>query len=254
MGAPSTSRGGNHGLKQGRRPSHAHAHAESDHLENTGSGILRASIFGVSDGLVSNLALVMGVAGGTESAAAVVLAGSAGLFAGAFSMAAGEYVSMQTQRETMEHQLDLERKHIVAYPDEEQAHLAHLLCESGLEDDVAREMAGKIHERVDPAVDFHALLELGIVPRQMGSPVAAAGASFLSFIVGAAIPLLPWLVIENALELAIVVSAAALMLVGAAATRVTQRTALAGALRQLAFGAAAAGITYLVGRGIGTLI
>lgn len=232
----------------------AHAHAETDHLTNTGSGILRASIFGISDGLVSNLALVMGVAGGTGSPDAVVLAGSAGLLAGAFSMAAGEYISMRTLRETMEHQLDLEREHIVKYPDEEEAHLARLLSESGLDLDIAKEMAHNIHARLEPAVDFHALLELGIVPRQMGSPVAAASASFASFVVGAAIPLVPWLMSANALAPSIALSAAALLLVGSAVTRMTQRSAWAGALRQLAFGGAAAGVTFLLGRTIGALL
>lgn len=232
---------------------HEHSHAEADHLENTGSGILRASVFGVSDGLVSNLALVMGVAGGAQNADAVVLAGSAGLLAGAFSMAAGEYVSMQTQRETMEKQLHLEREHILSYPEEEEAHLCRLLQESGLEADVAEEMARRIHEKVEPAVDFHALLELGIVPRQMGSPVKASVASFFSFIVGAAIPLLPWLMTAYALPASIGVSAVALLFVGGAVTRVTHRSPWAGALRQLAFGAAAASVTYGVGRLIGSL-
>jgi VIT1/CCC1 family predicted Fe2+/Mn2+ transporter len=234
--------------------SDAHSHAEADHLENTGSGTIRASIFGVSDGLVSNLALVMGVAGGTSSADVVVLAGTAGLLAGAFSMAAGEYVSMRVQRETMESQLRLEREHIDAYPEEEEAHLAKLLAESGLEADVASDMARKIHEKGEPAVGFHALLELGIVPRQLGSPTKAAVASFLWFIVGAAVPLLPWLVTDQALVSSMVGSGAALLVVGGAVTRLTKRPLWSGALRQLGFGAAAAAVTYGVGRAIGTLL
>ncbi|MCS5637371.1 MAG: VIT1/CCC1 transporter family protein, partial [Myxococcota bacterium] len=105
-------------------PPDGYTHGESEHIENTGSGTLRAGIFGISDGLVSNLALVMGVAGGTQgSGEAVVIAGTAGLLAGAFSMAAGEYVSMKTQQESMDKQLQLEREHILAFPEEEQAHL-----------------------------------------------------------------------------------------------------------------------------------
>ena len=236
------------------RAGRGHRHAEADHLENTGSGILRASIFGVSDGLVSNLALVMGVVGGTQSADAVVLAGSAGLLAGAFSMAAGEYVSMTTQRETMEQQLHLEREHLDAYPEEEEAHLADLLAEGGLESKVARDMARKIHEKTDHALDFHALLELGIVPRQMGAPIAAAAASFAAFVAGAAIPLIPWLLTERALPASIVLSAAALLVVGGAVTRLTRRSMWAGALRQLAVGGAAATITFGVGRLIGAVL
>jgi VIT1/CCC1 family predicted Fe2+/Mn2+ transporter len=231
-----------------------HSHAETDHLENTGSGILRASVFGVSDGLVSNLALVMGVAGGSQSVDAVVLAGTAGLLAGAFSMAAGEYVSMITQRETMEKQLHVEREHIVDFPEEEEAHLASLLGESGLDADVAKDMARKIHEKVDPALDFHALLELGIVPNKMGSPFAASVASFFSFVAGAAIPLLPWLVGDTALTLSIGVSGAALLVVGGAVTRYTHRSLWVGALRQLAFGGAAAAVTWGVGRAVGSLL
>jgi VIT1/CCC1 family predicted Fe2+/Mn2+ transporter len=230
-----------------------YTHGESEHIENTGSGTLRAAIFGVSDGLVSNLALVMGVAGGTgQNGEAVVVAGTVGLLAGAFSMAAGEYISMKTQRESMEKQLQLEREHILAFPKEEQAHLGHLLVESGLSQEDAEDIAHKVHLNIDPAVGFHALLELGIVPDQMGSPVAAAIASFLSFVVGALIPLLPWLILPSALGESIVVSAIALMAVGGAVTTVTRRSAWWGALRQLAFGGAAAAITWQLGRLVGT--
>lgn len=233
-------------------PPDGYTHSESEHIENTGSGTLRAGIFGVSDGLVSNLALIMGVAGGTgQSGEAVVVAGTVGLLAGAFSMAAGEYISMKIQRETMEKQLQLEREHIIAFPKEEQAHLGHLLVESGLSQEDAEDIAHKVHLNIDPAVGFHALLELGIVPGQMGSPVAAAVASFLSFVVGALIPLLPWLILPSALVESIVVSAIALMGVGGAVTTVTHRSAWWGALRQLAFGSVAAAITWVLGRLVG---
>jgi VIT1/CCC1 family predicted Fe2+/Mn2+ transporter len=241
----------------GERHGEAYDHAENEHIENTGSGTLRASIFGVSDGLVSNLALVMGVAGGTQQSEAVILAGAAGLLAGAFSMGAGEYVSMQTQRETMERQLHLEREHILSFPEEEQRHLVRLLIDNGLSESSAREMAKRIHEDIDPAVDFHALLELGIVPRQMGSPATASGASFFSFMIGAAIPLGPWLVTPNpsvAMQSSLGLSALALLFVGGAVTRITHRSFAAGAIRQLFFGGAAAGVTYLIGRWIGSLL
>lgn len=229
-----------------------HLAAEADHLPNTGSGIIRASIFGVSDGLVSNLALVMGVAGGTANSQTVILAGSAGLLAGAFSMAVGEYVSMQTQREVMERELRLEREHILLYPKEEEAHLEELLGQAGIEASEAHRMARKIHEQIDPAVDFHALLELGIVPRQLGSPVRAAFSSFVAFVLGALIPLLPWFFSEQAFVASLVVSALALLAVGGVATTVTHRHWLAGALRQLFFGTTAAAVTFAIGRWIGT--
>jgi VIT1/CCC1 family predicted Fe2+/Mn2+ transporter len=235
-----------------RSPEHpAYHEAEREHREDTGSGVLRASVFGASDGLVSNLALVMGVAGGTSDAATVVLAGTAGLLAGAFSMAAGEYVSMVTQRESMERQLELERQHIEQYPDEERRHFTELLVESGLPRDTAVQVSRSIHQRVEPAADFHALLELGIVPGQMGAPVGAAAASFVAFMAGAVIPLLPWLVFSDAFVSSIVISAVALLVVGGAVTRVTNRSMVSGALRQLVFGGAAAAVTWWIGRMIG---
>lgn len=225
--------------------------AEDEHRADTGSGVLRASVFGMSDGLVSNLALVMGVAGGTGNADVIVVAGTAGLLAGAFSMAAGEYISMATQRESMQRQIDLERDHIERYPEEEQRHLTELLVENGLPPDTAAEVAHRIHEQVEPAADFHALLELGIVPGQMGSPLAASAASFVAFTLGAAVPLVPWLVLADALVWSLLVSVVALLLVGGAVTTVTSRNAWMGALRQVAFGVGAAGITWLIGGLVG---
>jgi VIT1/CCC1 family predicted Fe2+/Mn2+ transporter len=230
----------------------SHSAAERDHIEDTNSGTLRASVFGVSDGLVSNLALVMGVAGGSESAATVILAGTAGLLAGAFSMAAGEYISMQTQRETMERQLSVEREHIVRYPEEEQAHLGELLAESGLDVAAAEALAARIHEDIDLSVGFHALHELGIVPAQMGSPVRAAVASFLTFVAGAAVPLIPWLILPDAIFASISASAVALVLVGSVVTRVTGRHPVVSGLRQLLIGVGAAAITYTIGTWLGT--
>ena len=237
------------------QPPEGYTHGENEHIENTGSGTLRAAIFGISDGLVSNLALVMGVAGGTQqSGDAVVIAGTVGLLAGAFSMAAGEYISMQTQRESMEKQLQLEREHIIAFPEEEEAHLSQLLEENGLSEKDAKDVARKVHEEVEPAVGFHALLELGIVPQQMGSPVGAAFASFAAFVVGALIPLIPWLILSSALVESIIVSAIALIAVGGAVTTVTHRSAWWGALRQLGFGASAATVTWFLGRLVGTAL
>lgn len=224
---------------------------EHEHAEDPQSGILRAAVFGASDGLVSNLALVMGVAGGSSDPNVVLLAGVAGLLAGAFSMAAGEYISMQTQREMLERELAIEREHIERYPDEEQAHLAHLLGESGLEPAVAERVAAQVH-RQGAALDFHAQLELGIHPHSLGAPGGAAVWSFVAFGIGAIVPLLPWLWTSNALVGTMALSAAALMGVGAAATRFTRRPAWYGALRQLAVGAVSAAVTYGVGLLVGT--
>jgi len=233
---------------KGAHRSHDH---ENEHVADPHSGVFRASVFGVSDGLVSNLALVAGVAGGSSDPSMVVLAGVAGLLAGAFSMAAGEYISMQTQRELLEHELALEREHIEKYPDEEQAHLAELLAESGLDTDVARRVAEQVHRRSGPAVEFHAAFELGIHPGSMGSPRGAASWSFVSFAVGAVIPLLPWLFAGDALLATAVGSGVALLAVGGIATRLTHQNPWFGALRQLAVGALSAAVTYGIGRLVG---
>lgn len=236
-----------------RDKSTGHPQAEQEHRRDTGSGVLRAGIFGISDGLVSNLALVMGVAGGTDHPDAIIVAGVAGLLAGSCSMAAGEYVSMATQRESMERQIELERSHIEQFPEEEQRHLAELLEESGLDRSIAGEVARTIHERGADAADFHALFELGIVPGQMGSPWAASAISFVAFALGAAIPLIPWLVAGEALPASLLLSALALLVVGGGATRVTNRNPFIGALRQLLIGVAAAGVTYGMGVWVGGL-
>jgi len=224
---------------------------QDDHVEDKGSGVLRASVFGASDGLVSNAALVMGVAGGTSDPDTVVLAGTAGLLAGAFSMAAGEYVSMRTQREVLERELRLEREHIVAFPKEEEAHLARMLADEGLEPHEAQRMSAKIHEKLEAALDFHARFELGINPHDLGAPTMAALSSFTSFVLGALVPLVPWLVTVDALAYSVALSALSLLGVGAAVTRLTHRSPIWGALRQFSFGAAAATVTYAIGSLIG---
>ncbi len=233
----------------GPRGGPAHTH-ESEHARDPRSGVLRAAVFGAPDGLVSNLALVMGVAGGSGDASVVVLAGVAGLLAGAFSMAAGEYISMQTQREMLERELEVERKHIEDHPEAEQRHLAELLAENGIDEEDASRVAAQAHERTDRALEFHAQLELGIQPSSLGAPGAAALSSFGAFALGAAVPLLPWLVTRDALLATMLVSGLALLWVGAAATRFTQRSARYGAVRQLLVGALSAAVTF----GVGSLI
>jgi VIT1/CCC1 family predicted Fe2+/Mn2+ transporter len=227
---------------------------QDDHVAGTYSGILRAGIFGVSDGLVSNLALVMGVAGGTSDAGTIVLAGAAGLLAGGFSMAAGEYISMRIQREALERELRLEREHIINYPDEEEASLVEMLEANGLDRTDAERIAEQVHKNVEPAIDFHARFELGIHPTNMGSPSGAAASSFVAFVIGALVPVLPWLFNPKAMVLSIVLSAVALILVGAGATKLTGLHPVKGALRQLFFGAAAATVTFAIGSIIGNIL
>src|SRR3954469_18439638 len=158
------------------------------------SGTLRAVIFGVSDGLGSNLALVMGVAGAAgERGSFILLAGIAGLLAGAFSMAAGEYISMQSQRELFERQIALERAEMEAMPEEEEAEMASLYRAKGFRDDEAKAIAHRLFENPEHALDQLIREELGLDPDELGSPYGAAGGSFVAFAIGAFVPVVPYL-------------------------------------------------------------
>lgn len=216
-------------------------------------GWLRPAVFGAMDGLVSNAALIAGVAGGTQDSAdssAVVLAGLAGLAAGAFSMAAGEYASVASQSEAASHEINRERNEILAHPEEETAELAGMLTERGLDPDLAREVADQVHRDVDQAVAVHAMQELGIDPDELASPLLAAGSSFVSFSIGAMVPLLPWLLGLESLVIALAVTLVALFGCGALVTRLTGRTWWFGGLRQVALGGTAFAFTW----GIGSLV
>jgi VIT1/CCC1 family predicted Fe2+/Mn2+ transporter len=217
------------------------------------SGTLRAIIFGVSDGLVSNLALVMGVAGASGEAQFVLLAGIAGLLAGSCSMAAGEYISMQSQRELFERQIQLERAELEAMPDEEQRELAEIYESKGIPRAEADRMAERLFRDPEAALDTLVREELGLDPDELGSPWGAAAGSFIAFATGAIVPVIPYLVLDGApaFVASIVVSLAALFGVGAAVSLLTGKGALFSGLRQLAIGAAAAGVTYAVGTIIG---
>lgn len=220
------------------------------------SGTVRAAIFGVSDGLVSNAALVMGIAGATSASGQsgfIVLAGVAGLLAGAFSMAAGEYVSMRSQTELLERQIELERAELEAMPEEEEAEIAAIYRARGFPDDEAKAIAKRL--MADPAIALETLVreELGLDPEELGSPWGAAISSFIAFAVGAFVPLLPFILLTGltALAVSIALTAVALFSVGAAVSLLTGKSAIYTGLRQLAIGAAAAAITYAVGSLIG---
>ncbi len=205
------------------------------------------------DGLVSNFALIAGVVGGTadDSSHPVVLAGLAGLAAGAFSMAAGEYTSVASQSEFARQQVERERSEIVANSAGEQAELAQMYVTRGVEPDVARQAAAQVHRDVDNAVRVHAREEFGVDPDDLASPVVAAGSSFLSFAVGALLPLLPYLLGAATLWPAVVLSLAGLFGCGAVVTRVTDRAWWYGGLRQLLLGGVAAALTFGVGSAVG---
>jgi VIT1/CCC1 family predicted Fe2+/Mn2+ transporter/rubrerythrin len=221
------------------------------------SGTLRAVIFGVSDGLVSNLALVMGVAGASQGEGSfVLLAGVAGLLAGACSMAAGEYISMQSQRELFERQIALERAELEAMPEEEKAELAAVYRSKGFTEAEANTIAERMFADPQHALDTLVREELGLDPDELGSPWGAATGSFVAFAVGALIPVLPYVfaVGTTAFLAAIALSAAALFAVGAGVSLLTGRSLLYSGSRQVFIGAAAAVVTYLVGHLIGVAV
>lgn len=218
------------------------------------SGTLRAAVFGVNDGLVSNLSLVMGFAGASSDNNLIVLAGVAGLLAGAFSMAAGEYISMQSQRELFERQISIEREELRVMPDIEEQELVEIFRAKGLSDADARKIAASLMKDPQKALDTKVREELGLDPDELGSPWGAATSSFVAFAIGAIVPLLPFLLTSGpqALIAALVLSFAALFLVGAAVSLVTGRGLIFSGLRQVLIGAAAAAVTYAVGTIIGT--
>ncbi len=218
------------------------------------SGTFRAIVFGVSDGLVSNLALVMGIAGASsQDPKLILLTGIAGLLAGAFSMAAGEYVSMQSQRELFERQIALERAEMQAMPEEEQAELAAVYRSKGFSPEEADRIAARLFTDPERALDTLVREELGLDPDELGSAYGAAAGSFVAFAVGAAVPVLPYLVAggPSAFWASIVLSLVALFCVGAAVSLLTGRSTLFSGARQVLIGAAAAIVTYLVGTLIG---
>jgi VIT1/CCC1 family predicted Fe2+/Mn2+ transporter len=221
------------------------------------SGTLRAVIFGVSDGLVSNLSLVMGVAGAsTQEPRVILLAGIAGLIAGASSMAAGEYISMQSQRELFERQIELERAELEAMPEEEEAELAAVYRSKGFTPDEASRIAHRLFQDKDTALDTLVREELGLDPDELGSPWGAALGSFVAFGLGALVPVLPYLVADGApaFVAALVLSLASLFAVGAGVSVLTGRSTLYSGLRQVGIGAVAAAVTYAVGVVIGVTI
>ena len=229
---------------------------ESWHRAAGQSGTLRAAVFGINDGLVSNLALVMGFAGAATANNMIVLAGIAGLLAGAFSMAAGEYVSMQSQKELFERQIELEREKLRFMPEEEREELAALYRSKGLSEEEAEMVATRLMHDPESALDTKIREELGLDPDELGSPWGAAAYSFAAFGLGALIPLAPFLLTEGfaAVVLSTIMALAALFVVGALVSLLTGRGLLFSGLRQVGIGGAAALVTYIVGSLIGVAV
>lgn len=227
---------------------------EFDHTHgDVSGGWLRAATFGAMDGLVTNTALIAGV-GAAADAHAVLLSGVAGLVAGAFSMALGEYTSVTTANEQIEAEAKVERDAIVRFPEEEKAELVEMLMRRGLSEATARSAAEEIHADEDEAVAVHLTNEIGVHPGETPSPVVAAVSSFLMFAIGAVIPLIPYLLGLGSLSLGLLCGGVGLLIAGALAAHFTKQPRWLGALRQLLFGAVAVGATYLIGHLIGAAV
>lgn len=215
---------------------------------NFGGGTLRAAVFGVNDGLVSNTCLVMGVAGAAAEPSVILLTGVAGLLAGAFSMAAGEFISMLSQREMFEHQISQERDELQRYPKEEAEELALIYAARGVPIDEARALSARLTANPEQALDTLAREELGLNPDDLGSPRGAATSSFVAFAIGASLPLVPFLLgAGKSVVIAAAISSAALFAVGALLSLFSGKSAWLSGLRMLAIGAAAAAATYGIG-------
>ena len=235
-------------VKRSSRP----APPERHHRQIQG-GAARAAVLGVSDGLVTNISLILGFAGANTSPGLVRLAGIGGLLAGAFSMAAGEYVSMKAQSELLQRELDMEALELRRAPEAERAELAQLYESRGVDPAVAGEMAAEMMRTPELALETHAREELGVSPHNLGNPYAASSASAASFAVGALVPLVPWFFTSggSALALSLILGAVAAVVIGLALARFSGRSPLRLVVRQLIVTIAAAGVTFLVGKAVG---
>src|SRR3990167_5183490 len=223
----------------------AASHVERRHKGLNTAGNLRAAVFGVNDGLVSNMSLVLGVVGANVDYHFVLLSGIAGLLAGACSMGAGEYISMRSQREFFEYQIELEKEELDLYPEEEAHELACIYRARGVPSAEAKNMANLVISNPEKALDILAREELGLNPNELGSPMGAASASFLSFAMGAGIPILPFIYNEkNAIFYSMSLTGLSLFVIGGILSLYTNRSAWLGSMRMLFIGAAAGGITF----------
>ncbi|MCZ8319676.1 MAG: VIT1/CCC1 transporter family protein [Lysobacteraceae bacterium] len=222
-----------------------------------GGGSLRAAVFGINDGLVSNASLILGMVGAGSGDATVLAAGVAGLLAGALSMAAGEYVSVRSQRELFEYQIGLEREELAEYPEAEAEELALIYAARGIDPADAKRMADQLVAHPEQALDVLAREELGLNPDDLGSPWGAAISSFLAFAVGATLPLLPFLLggsLPTSAYVGGALSAVGLFATGAAMSLFSGRNALVGGARMLAIGGGAGALTFAIGHLLGGVV
>ena len=231
----------------------AEAHA-AKHTGTSAGGWLRPAVFGAMDGLVSNVSLISGFAGGSASRSAVILAGLAGLASGAFSMATGEYTSVRSQSEAMKAEIEQERRELAFYPQAEHAELVGVFRSQGVDASTAESVASQLARDPEVALRVHARNEFGLDPDDLPSPGVAALSSFAAFAAGALIPVLPYLLGFSSFLAAAVLAAVALFGLGAAVSRFTERSAIYSGARQLLLGALAATATYGVGALVGVTL
>jgi VIT1/CCC1 family predicted Fe2+/Mn2+ transporter len=224
-----------------------------EHHRDVQGGSARAAVFGISDGLLTNVSLILGVAGANPAPGVVRLAGLAGLVAGAFSMGTGEYVSMRAQTELLQRELDIEREEIRRHPVSEWRELVGMYVKRGLRREVAEEVATVLMRDPAVALDTHSREELGVDPESLGSPMGAALSSFTTFSFGALVPLLPWFFTSStrAVIASVLVGALMSVAIGVVIAQFTGRSRVRTATRQLLLATVAAAVTFGVGRGIG---
>lgn len=228
-------------------------HSEHKHTTFSASNNLRAAVFGVNDGLISNMSLILGIAGANANQHFILLAGIAGLLAGAASMGAGEYVSVRSQREVFEYQIEVEKKELEEYPEEEAEELSLIYQARGVPPSEADKLAQLMIANPDTALNALVREELGINPEDLVSPYGAMISSFISFAIGAAIPLLPFVIGNYSGNLAISIAATGvtLFIIGAILSLFTNRNPIFQGLRMLFIGCIAGAITFTVGKLLG---
>jgi VIT1/CCC1 family predicted Fe2+/Mn2+ transporter len=227
---------------------------EFDHQHgDVSGGWLRAATFGAMDGIVSNTALIAGV-GAAADAHAVVISGFAGLVAGAFSMALGEFASVTTANEQIESEVRVEERAFRLHPQAEQAELTDMFVNIGLSPETAAKASDEMHRDESRAVNFHLTQELGVDPEDKPSPYVAAGSSFIMFAIGAIVPLIPYLLGFRSLWLGLAFGGVGLLIAGGVAARFTKKPLWFASSRQLLFGTIAIAATYLVGHVVGTVV
>ncbi len=235
-----------------RRPRRGEVH--DHHHRDVSGGWLRPAVFGAMDGLVTNVSLIAGVTGGRGHGHVIVLTGLAGLAAGAFSMATGEYVSVSSQNELVAAEVSKERYELEHNPESEARELAAVFRHRGVDAELAERVARQVGKRPEEALRMHVREELGVDHHDLPSPYVAAGASLVTFAVGALVPLLPYLFGFDSLPAALLLAAIAAFIGGGTVARITDRPFLRGAVRQLLLAGAAAGLTYAIGTAVGTVV